>query len=1182
MLTRRVFRLASVTSPGHSCRCFPVFAADLRYTRGLPLSLDRLAPGQLLAGPLFGEPMRVLTVQAAGGGALTVGLVGVRTSQYRSVTLRPDDLDRLSIQSVGLTYDADGALLRLGLQAYALGIAYEFDPYFALSVSRVDPLPHQLSAVYDHLLKLSRVRFLLADDAGAGKTIMAGLLIRELKMRGLADRVLIVCPANLTFQWQRELREKFGETLRVLRGSDLREQFGVNQWVDAPQVIASLDLVKRDDVIQGLRQARWDLAIVDEAHRMSWTPPAAKTERYRLGELLREQADHLLLLTATPHKGDPDHFRRFLQLLDEDAYADVKSVGKAMDRRLAPFYLRRTKAAMVYFPERQPDGTWAARRIFTKRIPHTVDFQLDGPEFELYRDVTQWVKRQSARASAQGDDPRARAVGFLMALYQRRLASSTRALRQSLENRARRLDEGLRQAQRLAATAPPDLPSQDELEEMEDWEREQLERTIEAITLTASADLVRQEIAELKEMAGQAATVESAGSEAKLVRLRALLDAEGFFQRPDQRLLIFTEFKDTLDYLVERFRAWGFRVGHIHGGMRAGSREEAGSRLFVEQQFKDGDIQVLVATEAAGEGINLQCCHILFNYDIPWNPNRLEQRMGRIHRYGQVHDCLIFNFVATNTIEGRVLQKLLDKLQQIRDALDDDAVFNVVGEVLPAAHVERVLRDYYAGRLGDADLEDRMLRDVDEGQFRAICQNALEGLATKSLNLEMLVERRARAQERRVVPETIYRFMAEAAPRAGLTVTQAPGTLHAFDVGRTPPALMRQAETAAWRLGPVASRYPRCSTDRPTAEAANLEWVTPGHPLFEALRRHAVESAQTAFARGACLFSLQHDGPARIDFYRARVVDGLGRVAREKLFAVEVVAGHPPQLRDPAALNDMAPGSAPLPTQVAAAGAMPPVDEWLHEHALAPLLDEVRLDRTAEVERVRSHVELSLGELLHRADLEIGKAAEEVRQKVQGAEGRLAQAEQKHDTLSHRRRRRLAELEREAALTLQGVERLTSVVVLPHPEREAPDVRRLRPNPETEAVAMRVAMEHERAAGRQVFDVHEQNLGYDLTSLDLATGELRLIEVKGLGAVHGTVLLTPNERRVAEDRRDCFWLYVITDCSASPILNAVQDPFRYAWHEVVKVQHYWLEVDAMQSPMAVREPTPPPYSPSQD
>jgi SNF2 family DNA or RNA helicase len=375
-----------------------------------------------------------------------------------------------------------------------------------------------------------------------------------------------------------------------------------------------------------------------------------------------------------------------------------------MERRRAPFYLRRTKEAMVYFPERTADGSWAAEPIFTKRIPHTVDFQIDGAEFDLYRDATRFVKRECARAAADGQDPRARAVGFLMSHYQRRLASSTHAMRRSLENRARRLEEGLKRAQDLARQAPPDLRDPEELEEMEESERDRLEAMLEAVTLAGSADQVRDEVQELRRLAAQALTVEEAGTESKLSELKDLLDQQGFFDRPDQRLLLFTEFKDTLDYLVGRLRSWGFRVGSIHGGMKSGSRDEPGTRLHAEHQFRENEIQVLVATEAAGEGINLQVCNILFNYDIPWNPNRLEQRMGRIHRYGQRNDCLIFNFVATNTIEGRVLQRLLEKLQEIRDALEDDAVFNVVGELLPAAHIERVLRDYCAGRLGDADL----------------------------------------------------------------------------------------------------------------------------------------------------------------------------------------------------------------------------------------------------------------------------------------------------------------------------------------------------------------------------------------------------------------------------------------------------------------------------------------------
>ena len=1133
-----------------------------------------LGEGQVLVGPQFSEPMVVVTVRADGVDTWVVGLVGERTQQFRRVTLTRDDLQAIRVLDRTQRFDGDGQLLRLGLEAYRLGIADEFDPYFALSASRVDPLPHQLEAVYDYLLKAGRVRFLLADDAGAGKTIMAGLLLKELKLRGLVDRTLVICPANLTFQWQREFNEKFGEKFIVLKGTDIREQFGVNQWQEHPQVITSLDLAKREDILPGLQQVRWDLVIVDEAHRMSASDPEHKTQRYRLGELLRETTDHLLLLTATPHKGDPQNFSFFLQLLDPDAFADVRSIREAMDRRRAPFYLRRTKEAMVYFPEQQPDGTWVTRKIFTRRIPHTVGFTIEGEEFDLYREVTRFVRRQSAAAAAREDDPRARAVGFLMALFERRLASSTYALRRSLENRAARLTEALKRAEELARQAPPRIPDPDELEEMEDAERERLEEILAAVTLAQNAYQVRQEAAELEALVSRARTIEASGVEAKLRKLEQLLRQEGFFDRPDQRLLIFTEFKDTLDYLVGKLRGWGFRVGFIHGGMKPGSRDEPGTRLFAEREFREGAVQVLVATEAAGEGINLQVCHIMVNYDIPWNPNRLEQRMGRIHRYGQRRDCLIFNFVATNTVEGKVLQKLLDRLQAIRDALDDDAVFNVVGEVLPPAHIERVLREYYAGRLSDVDLEARILEDVEEQRFRAICQHALEGLATKTLNIGMLVERRALARERRIVPETVARVLRAAAPYASLPLREVPNLPHTFDVtGATPPALRRWEREPGWRFGAVASRYPRFSTDREVAERHNLEWVTPGHPLFEALRLHVLDRAQEPFRQGACFYSVFHDQPARLDFYWARVVDGLGQVARETLIAVEVDEHGAPRLSDAALLGNLTPAAAPNPLPAVAFA--PEASAWLHQEVLRPVLEEVRGDRVSEVERIAHHIEVSLTELIAKADEQIGRFQEAAERGDEGARGLLAQAEARHQELLQRRERRRQELERQKALTLQGVERLASVLVLPHPDRKAPEVQRLRHHPQVEAIAMRVAMEHERAAGRQVYDVHERNLGYDLTSVDRRTGELRLIEVKGLSGATGRVLLTPNERRAAEDRRDCYWLYVVTHCATEPRLQEpIKDPARFEWHEVTQVAHYWLEVDALTKPMQVREDSP--------
>lgn len=449
---------------------------------------------------------------------------------------------------------------------------------------------------------------------------------------------------------------------------------------------------------------------------------------------------------------------------------------------------------------------------------------------------------------------------------------------------------------------------------------------------------------------------------------------------------------------------------------------------------------------------------------------------------------------------------------------------------------------------------------MHEDRFRAICQNALEGLASKKLNLQMLVERRARAQEHRLVPETIARFIGQAAPQVPMTLKQVPALAHTFDPAATPAVLRRYENQADWKLAPVAASYPRFSADRETAEKNSLEWVTPGHPLFEALRRHALEAARESMADGACFYSLDVDRPARIDFYRARVVDGLGDVIHEQMFAVEIHDGGAAVIRDQSVLGNLTTAEAPSPLPSVATEPEPRA--WLNEHALNPFLDEVRKERSAEVERIAHHVELSLTELLNREDQNIGRFSEQADSGVEGAAGNLKQAEDRHAGLMARRQRRRDELERQRSLSLQGVERIASVLVLSHPDRNKPEVQNLRPDPETEAIAMRVAMDYEREQGREVTDVHEKALGYDITSLDTNSGELRLIEIKGIGGSEGVVALTPNEKRTAEDRRDCYWLYVVTACKRpeGPRLMTIKDPAQLEWDAIRKIDHYALSV----------------------
>ncbi len=1141
----------------------------------MPCTSHEITDGVVLVGPQFSEPMRVIGAPNVGDGFVSVNLVGVRANTFLSgVTLTAQDLNSVSIERPDSVFGGKPRLFKLGLEALRISLAQEYDPYFGLSISRVDPLPHQLDAVYNHLLRTARCRFLLADDAGAGKTIMAGLLLKELKLRGLVERVLIVCPANLAFQWQREMTDRFQESFRILRGADLRVQYGVNMWNEHPQIITSMDLAKREEILPSVRQADdWDLIIVDESHRMSARDAEHKSERYRLGELLRDKSAHILLLTATPHKGDPVNFSLFMQLLDQDAFADVQSIHNAIDEGESACYLRRTKEVMVHFPKLQPDGKWRAVKLFTKRIPHTVAFDLEGEEFALYNAVTHYVQRQSAKAAACDDDRRARAVGFIMAMYQRRMASSVHSLLQSLTRREKNLKGLLETATKLGDISVPDVPTEDDWEEMDDAEREMRERELEKATLARRKPDLESELMELKVLIGQAQKVEDGGNEMKLRRLRAQMTESGFFSDPNQRLLIFTEYKDTLDYLIKNLRDWKLTVGCIHGGMKPGSRDEEGTRLNAERNFWDLKTQVLVATEAAGEGINLQCCNFLFNYDIPWNPNRLEQRMGRIHRYGQTKDCLIFNFFARNTVEGRVLQKLLDKLQAIRDALDDDAVFNVVGEVLPANQIERLLRDFYSGKLSGNDIEAKIEVEVREDDFRGICKSALEGLAKKSLNLPMLVERRALAQERRIVPETVARFFETGSREIGLPLSPLRDIERAFTVGRIPAALYEETKAKNWKLPELARRYERICFDRDALKLdARFEWVTPGHPLFEAVRRRIWEQTQGQLRQGAVFYTLQQDQPSVMELFGASVVDGTGNILHRRLFVVETGVDGTRRLRDPSSILDLIVPETPPQIMPTVATDDQKTRDYLFKHGLVPFQNEVGGERAHELDLIERSVRACLDVLIKKRDEVLNKHLVAQDKGDPSAVG-LAESEgQKVQELQRRRDLRLRELSRQRSLSLQGVERLGSVLVMPHPERNAPNLVGMRCDRETERKAVETVIAYEMARGCAIEDVQADNVGFDLRSLHPQTGENRLIEVKGIGAARGMICLSPNEKRVAEDRPDLYWLYVVTNCDTVPELqDPIPNPARYPWHEVKKVEHYRLDVNALKKPMMLRE-----------
>jgi SNF2 family DNA or RNA helicase len=613
------------------------------------MNASELKSGIIVRGPVLPEPIEVLVVTPLGDVIKIVG-AGQKTGQVHQRVLRLDQLQLLDATPEREPFDGDPARFRLGIEAARLGLAYEYDPYFSLSISRVDPLPHQLEAVYDYFMRLPRIRFLLADDPGAGKTIMAGLLLKELKIRGLVKRTLIVAPANLCFQWQRELKEKFREPFEVIRSDVLRATYGQNPWQEKNQVITSISWVSRiEDAKESLLRSRWDLVIVDEAHKMAAYSADKKTLAYKLGEALSTMTDHYLLMTATPHKGDPENFCLFLELLDRDIYGSVESLEEAMRRHHAPFYLRRTKEALVSFPD---PVTGQVKKLFTKREVRTASFELDGDEYDFYDALTRYVEDQSIKAS-EDDSARGRALSFTMAMLQRRFASSVYAVRRSLERMRDKRQKILADPEKYRKEQIEDrLP--DDFDDLPEDEQMEIEARLEGVVASIDPIALREEIQRLGKLVEHARSLEGREIESKLVRLRKVLSDNNVFNDPKMKLLIFTEHKDTLDYLagdgkdgrpLGKLRQWSLKTTQIHGGMKIGDRDTPGTRIQAEREFRD-DAQILVATEAAGEGINLQFCWFMVNYDIPWNPVRLEQRMGRIHRYGQEHDCLIFNFVA--------------------------------------------------------------------------------------------------------------------------------------------------------------------------------------------------------------------------------------------------------------------------------------------------------------------------------------------------------------------------------------------------------------------------------------------------------------------------------------------------------------------------------------------------------
>ena len=760
------------------------------------IRLENLAQGMRVDGLVAGGPVTILTTVQTAPDAFTVVFTKPDGNPDHVLALRSAE-DRLKIVAPTPTvpFDGNAAEYRLAAEATRIAMAGQYDPMVAVTTSDLDPLPHQIDAVYGHLLPKVPLRFLLADDPGAGKTIMAGLYIKELLLRGDLARCLVVAPGGLVEQWQGELRDKFGLRFSILTRDLLAATMpGENPFHENPYLIARMDQLSRsDDVLAHLDQAHFDLVVVDEAHRMAahyFGGELKKTRRYELGELLGPVCEHLLLMTATPHAGKEEDFQLLLALLDGDRF--VGRHRKAHDATdLSGLMLRRVKEELL---------TFEGRRLFPERFAATVPYKLSDAEAELYEQVTAYVRNEMNRADQlrqQGEGRRGNTVGFALTVLQRRLASSPEAILRSLERRHDRLEARLRTTL-LGAQDPWLAFEYDQDDEWLSGEREELEEeVVDAATAARTAQELQHEIGILDDLVRIARRVRLSGTDVKWQQLQQLLtDSPEMFGAGFQRhkIIIFTEHRDTLGYLTGKIRdllGTPESVVTIHGGV---SREE---RLKIQDAFRqDPSVTVLVATDAAGEGLNLQRAHLMINYDLPWNPNRIEQRFGRIHRIGQTEPCHLWNLVAEGTREGDVFLRLLEKLDQMRRTYQGK-VFDVIGEVFEDRPLAELLVE--AIRYGDlpetkAKLAQVIDERVGEGLPELIREQALHTQMLSLTDIERIRRDMEEARARRLQPHHIEGFF-----RGALTELRgriAPRQRGRFEITHVPPGRPRPAPGA--------------------------------------------------------------------------------------------------------------------------------------------------------------------------------------------------------------------------------------------------------------------------------------------------------------------------------------------------------------------------------------------------
>jgi len=1129
------------------------------------LKLEQVQKNAAIAGLEPGQVVRVVTTEPVGDNTLTVYYKTADGSLRERMLFRTDEAN-LSLAEAGRpwAFDAPGEEFKLAVEAYRINLAHLFDPMMAVHTSNVEPLPHQITAVYESMLPRQPLRYVLADDPGAGKTIMAGLFIRELLMRADAKRVLIVAPGSLVEQWQDEMFEKFGLSFTLLSREQAEQSRSGNPFDDHDLLVARVDqLARAEDLHEKLRLSHWDLVVVDEAHKLSasyFGNKINKTKRFQLGELLGSITRHFLLMTATPHNGKEEDFQLFMSLLDADRfYGKFRDGAHKVD--VTDLMRRMVKEDLLKF-----DGT----PLFPERRAYTVNYKLSDLEAALYVEVTNYVKTQFAMADQLADGGRKGTVGFALTALQRRLASSSEAIYQSIKRRRSKLkrrveDEKLRQRGQSAAETvngknglPEDVWETADALSPEDYENFE-EAIVDQATAAQTVQELETEIVILEGLEEQAWQVVHSGRDRKWDELSRLLQDTPEMHDDagrQRKLIIFTEHRDTLNYLAVKIRGLigsEEAVVMIHGGVK---REE---RRKVQELFRnDPTARVLIATDAAGEGVNLQNANLMVNYDLPWNPNRLEQRFGRIHRIGQTEVCHLWNMVASETREGDVFLRLFEKLEVERAALGG-RVFDILGEVFEEKSLKDLLIE--AIRYGaDPEVRARLLKKV-EGALdtnhleKIIKRNALCEEVMDEKRLFAVKEEMEKAEARKLQPFFIHAFFKQAFSALG-------GELRHREQGRyeitNVPAIIRERDRQITgrdrrNADPVLRRYERVCfekqyvrlTDRVGAPMASL--LHPGHPLMQSVTDIVLEQHRNKLKQGAVLVDPSDMGvaPKVMFIIDHSVKEGAdpNRVASRRMQFVEIDAsgqtinaGWAPHLDlEPLAAGDMA-----LIQDVLTA---PWIGKDLEHVAVAHAgshlvpahFDEVRGRREKSVDKTLTAVhERLVKEISFWSDRYIKlqddmAAGKDVRLTLENVRRTI-------DDLTARRQSREKEL-----LAIRHVVSATPVVLggalvipaglLMQRKGQTGWTADVDARARVEQVAMHAVMEAERALGHDVIDVSAQKCGWDVTSVPrpvegcLTTS--RHIEVKGRAKGQSTITVTRNEILYGLNQADKFILAIV-------------------------------------------------------